>query len=113
MIEDIEIRSLCEMVNIRNDVTGLGYPIHILQKIQHSKHGPRVKIYPDGIGHGDVSISVSKNPEVVAQTPNYRVSQSDLNKAFDFVVKNYDVLIRFWNDQTMSINDVLDVLKKV
>ena len=63
---------------------------------------PRVKI---GIDDAQVSVSIEKEPKILAQTKN--IKQSDMKKikdAMEYVGRNYDLFLKHYN----SSNDVFD-----
>lgn len=63
---------------------------------------PRVKI---GTGDSEVSVSIEKEPKILAQTKN--IKQSDMKKikdAMKYVGRNYDLFLKHYN----SSNDIFD-----
>lgn len=63
---------------------------------------PRVKI---GIDDAQVSVSIEKEPKILAQTKN--IKQSDMKKikdAMKYVGRNYDLFLKHYN----SSNDIFD-----
>lgn len=109
--EDNQSAVLSEMANVTPKITGLPMNIYISDKSGLS-HGPRIKVQTN---HAQnirkellVSVSISENPEIVA---GKGLSASDFASVRDFIVKNRENLLRYWNLE-IGIDDLLDGIVK-
>lgn len=65
---------------------------------------PRVKI---GTSDSEVSVSIEKEPKILAQTKN--IKQSDMKKikeAMKYVGRNYDLFLKHYNDINNEFRDI-------
>ena len=65
---------------------------------------PRVKI---GTSNSEVSVSIEKEPKILAQTKN--IKQSDMKKikdAMKYVGRNYDLFLKHYNDTNNEFRDI-------
>lgn len=65
---------------------------------------PRVKISTSDV---EVSVSIERNPKILAQTKN--IKQTDMNKikdAIKYVGRNYDLFLKHYNDTTDDFRDI-------
>lgn len=65
---------------------------------------PRVKI---GTSNSEVSVSIEKEPKILAQTKN--IKQSDMKKikdAMEYVGRNYDLFLKHYNDTNNEFRDI-------
>lgn len=105
---------LCEMANIRPKDIGMNFTIFVSsKKYVGGSHGPRIKVsnLRDRFSKDDnFVITISKSP-IVGQNCKYKETEkSDLK---DWVKLNYDVLMKYWNDEFESDADFLLALKKL
>lgn len=64
---------------------------------------PRVKMSIDDMS---ISVSISENPEIKAKSKNvtkHRISKFD--NGIEYVVQNYDIFLRHYNDTTFEFDD--------
>ena len=112
-INDYEF--IYEMANYDTRDSGLPYNIwfdegHSLRKGKHKT--PRVKVQ---VGDNLIPVSVSTQPEILLKghllSEAERVfSGSDRKKVFDFITKNYGVIISHWNGE-ITTKAMLNALK--
>lgn len=84
--------------------TGLPMNVIILSK-GGERHGPRVKFQQD---YGRrlksdeaVSLTISDNPEV-PRDQKWKLSTQDFKMAREFVIKNKDLLLRYWRGELLT-----------
>jgi hypothetical protein len=64
---------------------------------------PRVKIFKDD---DSVSVSISDNPEILAETPNIKKSvMNAINKGIKYVARNYDIFLKHYMDKSFLFDD--------
>lgn len=107
---------ICEMVNLREEQTGIKGVMFISTK--YARHGPRVKYYQKaGRDNPHFSVSIDNDPKLLENSlPNHIVKQA-LPQVIDWVKLNNQDLLRFWNfgdtwyqDQ---VTDFVNGLKKL
>lgn len=96
-----------EMANLPKKRTGL--PVIIYISGNKSSHGPRIKFfdsYADSIGSNYdllIPLTVDKNPDIPIQH-KLNISNADLDKIKQWVIKNYDLLIDLYNGKIDEID---------
>ena len=105
-----ENSNLYEMANIKQSTSGLPVIIFISPK-GRANHGHRVKVqnnYSSNTQEGNFfSITISEDPEIIGDIGE--VKSSDLRKIREFVIKNKEVLLDYWNDKI----DTAEVIEKL
>ena len=101
-----------EMTNIRPSRSGLPMVIWVQPDTGRSKHGPRIKVQSR---HGSkvnvlnwVSVTISKNPEIKVGL----LSNDDLKIVKNFILLNYDNLIKLWKDKIDPM-DFVNIMKRM
>lgn len=101
-----------EMTNIRPSRSGLPMVIWVQPDTGRSKHGPRIIVQSK---HGNkvdvlnlVSVTISKNPEIKAGL----LSNDDFKIVKNFILLNYDNLIKLWKDKISPANFV-NIMKRM
>ena len=114
--EDKEI--LFEMTNLRKKHTGLPMNIWLddIGAYRNIKHNvPRIKFQndkSDKVLDNTIPISIDKeNPQILTKTVQLKLPQKDFKKLYDFIKDNYDLLIKFWN-QEIDIFEFMSDMKK-
>ena len=94
---------LFELANMGQQDTGLPMIVWISEK--RASHGPRVKVsrtYNHRAIAGDTfSIDVSDEPKIVAGDRG-DITTEDLQKAFDWVVLNKNLLLQYWKGDILT-----------
>lgn len=98
-----------EMASLSPKVTGV--PLAIFVSPRMGQHGPRVKVGTKPSDFKSLYLTISDNPEVVAGT--VKLDNRSLEIARQWIILNKDILLRFWNDDTMYMDDLYDNLQKV
>ena len=104
---DKEDRLILEFANLGpNDHNfGVDVKLHIMQPDKKLKHGPRVKVYTGSWKSGpNFTITASKNPKVIGDYSKV-VSTKELQQLIKSVEKYREVIIKFWNDSDMSVEE--------
>jgi hypothetical protein len=117
ILTDLEEEMLWEMANFRTKTTGLPMIVYISTcevEGKKLKHSPRVKIartYSTKFNPFDTfSISISNNPEIVSGDKG-EIKNSDLEKCQEFILKNKDVLMAFWDGEYDSADLTANLTK--
>lgn len=104
-----------EMARVKPVRSGLPWIIFISSKdYVKQQHWARIKVsnikgtFSD---NDNFVVSISKQPEVLAGKA--KMSQSELEDVFDWVILNYDVLIKYWNEEYKDETDMYNSLKKL
>lgn len=98
-----------EEANISIKKTGLDYIVWIAPQSGKEKHNARIKIKVDNVF---VSITISDNPEL--KSNKVKIESKKLNKIFDWVKLNKDILLKYWDGKgEIGVDEVLGELKKV
>jgi len=100
---------LWEMSNFFPNDTGLEHVIWISTKTGREKHGPRIKVFGKD---GEIHISISDEPEIKKQLGKINIKKRALNKIFDFIKLNKDVLLSHWNGK-ISSKGLSDKIKSI
>lgn len=118
ILTDLEEEMLWEMANFRTKTTGLPMIIYISTcEVEGKKlnHSPRVKFarsYGTKFNPFDTfSVTISKNPEIVGGDKG-DIKGSDVEKCKEFIIKNKEVLMAFW-DGEYDTADLYNNLQKV
>ena len=107
--------NLYEMARVQKKNSGLPQMIFVSTRDYGTgNHWARIKVsnVPGTFSKNDnFSVTVSKTPKVVGSTSKY--STSEMNDIFDWIVLNYDTLIKYWNNKYDSDGDFYNELKKI
>jgi len=113
-----ESEILCEFANIPMKYTDLPTNIWLDEhgSARNMKHNiPRLKfqnnhsIKVDGTG---IPISISKEPEILIKNSELKISAKDLKEIKQFIINNYDLLMKHWN-QEIDTFDFIKEIKKI
>lgn len=106
---------LCEMARVQRKDSGLPQQIFVSTRDYGTgNHWARIKVsnIPDTFSKTDnFVVTISKTPEVVAGKPKYDSSQ--LEDIFDWIILNYETLLKYWNKKYESDADFYSELKKI
>jgi hypothetical protein len=110
MVED----DLFEMSNITPKTTGLPYVVWV-SKGARMRHGPRVKAYASkGKERRDeIVVTIAEEPQVMRQPRRPRIPAENVHQLVAFVRQNREVLLRYWQDDEMGIEELLVGLRPV
>lgn len=105
--------TLYEMANFGTKTTGLPMIVWVSEK--KASHAARIKVarnYNHRVLVGDTfSVSISDAPEIVAGDKG-KITMTDLNKVFNWVVLNQEPLMKYWNNNLIT-DELIGELKKV
>jgi hypothetical protein len=106
---------LWEMARVKPADSGLPQTIFISTRDYVDKrHWARIKV-SNIIGTfsstDNFVVEISKNPKILAG--NCKLKKDELQDIFDWVVLNYDALIKYWNDEYESDSEIYNDLKKI
>jgi hypothetical protein len=108
IIEEVD---MFEMSNLRPDKTGLSNVIWVSYKGK-AKHGPRIKIVTDRGSkvsmENMVSMTISDDPKVIGKG----LRGEDEKLIRDFVIKNKDVLLDYW-EGNLDTAEMVQLINKV
>jgi hypothetical protein len=97
---------LMEMANLIQKNTGLDVQIWADHdgKFRNKKDKkPRVKI---GTNNYSVSVSIEREPQILAQTKNIKVNDmKKIKEAMKYVGRNYDLFLKHYNDENGEYSD--------
>ena len=117
VLTELEENQLWEMANFRSKSTGLPMNVYIsIGEVEGKKmkHGARIKVsrsYANNFTPFDTfSITISNNPIIIGDVGNIYIN--DINKLKEFISKNYDVLLAYW-DGEYDTSDLIGNLRKV
>lgn len=102
-----EERILNESPNLQPSKTGLKEVVWI--SVKNASHGPRIKVY-DTNKIKNFSVTIEDSPKVISG--NCFVDTKELKNIFKFIIKNKDLLIRYWNKQLTNdeiVNNILNI----
>jgi hypothetical protein len=102
-----------EMSNLRNKTTGLDMLLYVSER-GYAKHGPRIKVQRSlgsKITHDFFSVSIDDDPRIVAGDQG-EISNKHLEKVFQFVIKNKEVLLGYWNSEIYT-DELFDKIKSI
>jgi len=106
---------LYEMARVQRKNSGLPQQIFVTTRDYGTgNHWARIKIsnIPDTFSKNDnFVVTISKNPQVVAGKPKYTTLQ--LEDIFDWIILNYDILLKYWNKGYDNDADFYAELKKI
>lgn len=80
-----------------------GLPMKIWVSTKTFSHGPRIKV------HESVSVSISDTPSVKAGSG---LSNADLKLVSQYIIKNKDILLQYWNEE-ITTPTLVAGLKKI
>lgn len=105
-----------DTANLGPATTGVGAYIHVYQNLdRRARHAPRIKVFPGSPGDGDATTVVV--PANSGQEPYVRgkitVKPRTLGRALRFAELNWQLLLHYWRDTTMSTAELLDLLVPV
>lgn len=104
-----------EMARVKPNRSGVPWIIFISSKdYVKQKHWARVKIsnVKGTFSENDnFVVSISKQPKVLAGKA--KMKQAELEDIFDWVILNYDVLIKYWNEQYEDEAEMYQQLRKI
>lgn len=104
-----------EMARVKPKDSGIPWIIFISSKdYVKQKHWARIKIsnVKGTFSENDnFVVSISQQPKVLAGKA--KMKQTELDDIFDWVVLNYDVLIKYWNEQFDSDAELYQQLRKI
>ena len=90
---------LNELANLREKDTGL--PVIIYASPRQHSTGPRIKVarkaHDFNNDEDNFSVFISENPVVIAGDPKGIVSKEILEKIFNWVKRNLDILLDYWD----------------
>ncbi|MCK8788068.1 hypothetical protein M0638_27305 [Roseomonas sp. NAR14] len=99
------------MANLRPDKTGLPFIVFISQR-DAAQHDIRVKVSPAPRVRHDQMSSYSIRPALHHQTGPV-LSTSDERLLNEWVDKNFDVLLGYWNGDIEYTEDAMDLLQPI
>lgn len=106
---------LWEMARVQKADSGIACIMWVSTKdYVNGSHGPRLKVsnIPDKFSRDDnFVVTISKQPIVVAGRPKY--TQLKVEDIKDWIILNYNALIKYWNDEYEGDSDFYRELKKV
>lgn len=111
-------KPIVEMANLRQHYTGLtNNKLVVYVSTKQGSHGARVKIYEQpkvGKNFPSLSLSISKEPEVVAEN-GLTLSSKDLAEVKYWISINSVLLLKLWNSESSSvyIDDFLNNFDKI
>lgn len=115
-LEDTQV--LMEMSNLRKYQTGL--PVNIWvddvgaeRKTPHNL--PRIKFQADKadkMHEYAIPMSISKKPEVLIKNYKTELSPSEISQIKSFVIKNQDVLMKYWR-QEITLEELFKLIQKI
>jgi hypothetical protein len=106
---------LWEMARVKPAESGIPFIMFVSTKeYVKGKHWARIKVsnVPGTFASNDnFVVSIDKNPAVIAGT--VKCKQHELQDVFDWIILNYETLIKYWNEQFSTETDFYNELKKV
>lgn len=108
---------LFEMSNIRKNESGLPVNIYVSSGGSVNKrHGPRIKVMYDTSDkfnpHATVSVLLKRDITSDDVVGYERLPTKILNPIRDYINLNYDILMKYWNDEVSTI-EMLTQLKSL
>ena len=105
------------MANLRKKDTGLPVNIYVSSgDVISRRHGPRIKVMydtDDKFNHyKTVSVILKKNITADDVIGYEQLPSSILNPVREYINLNYDVLLRYWNDDVSTL-ELGTLLKKI
>lgn len=111
----ISEEQLWEMARVKPADSGLSWIIFVSSReYAKQRHWARVKVsnIPGKFANDDnFVVSIDKQPAVLEGTP--RMSKSELKDIFDWIKLNYDVLLKYWNEEFVSDAELYSKLRKL
>lgn len=106
---------LYEMARIQKKDSGLPQQIFVSTKDYGSgNHWARIKVsnIPGTFSKTDnFVVTISKTPQVVSGIPKYK--ESHVQDIFDWILLNYEPLLKYWNKKYESDADFYAELKRI
>jgi hypothetical protein len=106
---------LWEMARVKPANSGLPWIIFISSKdYVQQRHWARLKVSNvkgTFSSNDNFSVSISKEPKVLAGKA--KMDQAELDDIFDWIIINYEPLMKYWNDEYESDAEVYSDLKKI
>lgn len=106
---------IAEMARIDPSLSGTRVVIFVSSRqYVKGKHWARIKVsnvYGKYSADDNFSVSISKKPIIVAG--KRKIKESDLDDVYDWIKLNYEVLMKYWNDQYTDVLDFSSKLKQI
>jgi len=109
--EFTETINMMEMSNLRPVTTGLSVFIWIddMGVDRKNKHqSPRLKVAVQRADNFVATISIAEDPEILEGS----LDQSDFSKVKEWIILNYEVLVKQWNGE-IEVVDMKPYLKRL
>jgi len=87
------LSDMCEMANVKPRTTGLSTYIYVSHK--QGNHGPRIKVVNSKKSWDNDNFSVSIGDEPLIVGGISKIGQENLDKVFNFIQLNKDLLLKF------------------
>ena len=107
---------LYEMARVKPANTGIQNVIMYVstKEVVHNRHAPRIKV--SNIANTfskneNFVVTISPTPYIAAGVCNY--DKDTLNDIFDWVIRNQEPLLKYWNDEYSDDSIFYSELKKV
>ena len=102
------LHNLYEMSNLSPEKSGLKEVIWFSVK-GDTKHGPRIKVYKNKKPQGEnFSVTIEDNPKTIGKV---FVNSKELQKIFELVKVNKDILLKHWNYEIFSDEVIQNLIK--
>lgn len=100
-LERLARDDLIEAASLGPETTGFEYPVHVYQVWDRKPVGrPRLRLFQGPRWERPISISIpethEEEPRVVAG--KVTIPTQDLERVFEWVRRNREILLRYWND---------------
>jgi hypothetical protein len=110
--------ALFEMANYTPDETGLPYGVFVSHRGRDAdriRHGPRVKVYPEGfdVKASEIVVMVEEAPQVMQCPSKPHIPARNLRRIARWVRLNREVLRAYWDDNDMSTRQLDASLRRV
>lgn len=112
----MKLDELFEMSNLRKVDTGLPVNIYVSSGgSTNHQHGPRLKAMitsSDKFNHNEtISIMLKKDITKDDVIGYGKISNETLNKLRDYINLNYDILMKYWNDEIGTVQMIHGIKK--
>lgn len=107
---DFTVEQVSEMANIKPSTTGLPMYIYVSDG-SGFVHGPRIKVSKlyGKMSKSDLfTVTIENNPKIIGSVGD--ISKQDIIKVKDFVIRNKDLLLKYWNS-VIDTEDLINSLK--
>lgn len=106
---------LCEMANIGTNVTGLPVVIWVSVKVPNHARA-RMKFNKNKGNVRNVSdlipISIDDNPQILLNNPpKLGITNAEFEEIRAWIIKNKDILLKFWNSEIQQDTLILSLKK--